>query len=344
MASYRMAFIGCGSMAGFIDSVFKGHPSVILPYSHAAAAEAMPEIEIAACADPNPEQLRRFGDRYGIPEERRYGDYRQMLDAVRPDLASVATPTEVHADATVAAAGHGVKGIYCEKPMAPSLDDADRMIEACDTHGTKLVIAHPRRWNIHTRRIADLLGDGAVGRVTDLVGFSRGHLLGSGAHMMDTLRMFAGDAPAEWAVATLDEEPGPGRDPGGSGMIVFQNGVKAFVAASPGKAHLFEIEAAGTEGAIRSFNNGAAHLLRKKAPPEEWPPLQEVPFPEPDKESGTVRAFRDLIRAVETGETPPSDGRSGRATLELIVAFHQSHLRGNARVDFPLQETGYRIS
>lgn len=340
---YRMAFIGCGSMAGFIDAVFEGHPSVILPYSHAAAAEAMPEIDLAACADPNPEQLKRFGDRYGIPGDRRYSDFSVMLSEVQPDLVSVATPTELHADATVAAAQAGAKGIYCEKPMAPSLDDADRMIQACEMQGAKLVIAHPRRWNIHTRRIAQLIQDGVIGRVTDLVGFSRGHLLGSGAHMFDTLRMFAGDSPVEWVVATLDEEPGPGRDPGGSGMIRFQNGVKAFVAASPGKAHLFEIEVAGTEGAIRSFNNGASHLMRRKADPDDWPPLQEVPFPEPEKESGTIRALRDLIRAVETGETPPSDGVSGRATLELVVAFHLSHLRGSVRVDLPLTETDYRI-
>ncbi|MBW3625870.1 MAG: Gfo/Idh/MocA family oxidoreductase [Armatimonadetes bacterium] len=340
---YRMAFIGCGSMAGFIDSVFEGHPSVILPYSHAAAADSHPEIELAACADPSFEQLKRFGEKYRIPEERRYADFHAMLSEVKPDLVSVATPTEVHADATVAAARAGAKGIYCEKPMAPSLADADRMISACDDHGAKLVIAHPRRWNMHTRRIAQLLREGEIGRVTDLVGFSRGHLLGSGAHMFDTLRMFAGDAPAMWVVATLDEEPGPGRDPGGSGMVVFQNGIKAFVAASPGKAHLFEIEAAGTDGVIRSFNNGASHLLRKKAPPDEWPPLQEAPFPEPEKESGTVRALSDLIRAVETGETPPSDGRGGRATLELVVAFHLSHLQGKVRLDLPLSDTAYRI-
>jgi predicted dehydrogenase len=330
-------------MAGFIDSVFEGHPSVILPYSHAAAAETIPEIELAACADPNPAQLRRFGERYGISEARRFTDFHAMLAEIKPDLVSVATPTDIHADATVAAARAGVRGVYCEKPMAPSLGDADRMIRACEEHGAKLSIAHPRRWNIHTRQIARLIREGAIGRLTDLVGFSRGHLLGSGAHMFDTLRMFAGDAPARWAVATLDEEPGPGRDPGGSGMIVFESGVKAFVAASPGKSHLFEIEAAGTDGTIRSFNNGASHLLRRKAPPEAWPPLREVPFPEPERESGTVRALRDLIRAVETGEAPPSDGRSGRATLELVVAFHLSHLGGNVRVDLPVTDPGYRI-
>ena len=342
MDRYRMAFIGCGSMAGFIDSVFEGHPSVILPYSHAAAAEAVLEIDLAACADTNPQQLGRFGDRYRIPEAHRYADFRAMLAEEKPDLVSVATPTEVHADAVVAAAETGARGIYCEKPMAPSLAEADRMIAACETRGVPLVIAHPRRWNSHTRHIEELIREGAIGRVTDLVGFSRGGLLGSGTHMIDTLRMYAG-APARWVMATMDEEPGPGRDPSGSGIIQFENGVKAFVAASPGKAHLLEIEVAGTEGAIRSFNNGASHQMRRKAQPDDWPPLQEVPFPEPTLESGTVRALRDLIRAVEAGESPPSDGRSGRETLELIVAFHLSHRHGNARVDLPIEDSAYRI-
>lgn len=68
--SYQMVFIGCGSMAGFIDGMFEDHPSVVLPYSHAAAAEAMPELTLAACADPNPAARDRFGDRYAIPPNR----------------------------------------------------------------------------------------------------------------------------------------------------------------------------------------------------------------------------------------------------------------------------------
>jgi predicted dehydrogenase len=337
-----MAFIGCGSMAGFIDSLFEGHPSVITPYSHASAAETIPEIELAACADPNEEQLNRFGDRYRIPSARRYDDFRRMLAETKPDVVSVATPTELHAEATTAAAEAGARGIFCEKPMASSLAEADRMIEACDAAGAKLSIAYPRRWNAHCRQIESLIREGAVGRLTDLVGFSRGHLLGGASHLLDTLRMYAG-APARWVVATLDEEPGPGRDPGGSGMIVFENGVKAFVAASPGKAHLFEIEAAGTDGAIRSSNNGGAHLLRRKSPPDEWPPLCEVPFPEPEKSSGTVLALRELMVSMESRAALRSDGRNGRATLELVVAFHRSHLQGNVRIDLPIAETGYRI-
>jgi hypothetical protein len=66
---------------------------------------------------------------------REYTDYRQMLEQERPDLVSVVPPDDHHAAPVIAAAESGVKGIICEKPLAGSLADADRMIEAVERSG-----------------------------------------------------------------------------------------------------------------------------------------------------------------------------------------------------------------
>lgn len=334
---YRVGIVGCGHMAGYIDRDFTDFPPVQLPYSHAQGFLAVGETGIAALADPNEERLRRFGEDYGVPAEHQYARFEEMLARESLDVLSVCTPVEHHAEPVVAAAEAGVPAILCEKPMAATLEQADRMVEACAAAGAALVIAHPRRYNFVWRRALRAVREGEIGRVTDLVGFSRGHLLGSGSHLFDTLRMLAG-APAQWVVATLD---GEGDDPGGSGMVRFEGGVNAFVAASAnGKAPVFEVEVVGTEGVLRILDNGCTWDLRKKRRFEDRQVLHPEPIPYFHRSSHIVAAIEDLLRCARTGERPVSDGEEGRATLELIAAFHRSHREGSRRVDLPLPREG----
>ena len=75
MAKYRTAIIACGTIGRV----------------HARAWQGVPgnPVEIGACADTHPDARREFGEFFGIAPERRYADYRQMLDAERPDIVDV---------------------------------------------------------------------------------------------------------------------------------------------------------------------------------------------------------------------------------------------------------------
>ncbi|MBM3458747.1 MAG: hypothetical protein FJX77_09475, partial [Armatimonadetes bacterium] len=103
MKTYRAALIGCSRMGGFIDNEVVGYPGIVPPFSHAAGYEACARTELAACADLRPEILTVFGERYGIPPERRYTDYRLLLEKEQPEIVSVATQPEQRAEILIAA-------------------------------------------------------------------------------------------------------------------------------------------------------------------------------------------------------------------------------------------------
>jgi predicted dehydrogenase len=170
---------------------------------HAAALRHVSSVELVALADIDRDRLDRLGGELGV--DGRHTDLREMLDRARPELVAVCTQAPNHADATVAAADAGVRGVLCEKPIALSLAEADRMMEACAARGVTLAINHPLRMCPAVARAASMLRAGAIGelltiRMIDKGGRPAGNsLMEIGTHLFDCARVFAGDAAWTWA-------------------------------------------------------------------------------------------------------------------------------------------------
>ena len=141
----KLGFIGCGGIAR----------------RHALAVKEVKGVQAVAAADISADALKAFGEANGVAAL--YGDYRRMLRKADVDAVCVALPTGLHKRATVAAAKAG-KHVFCEKPMAMSLPDADAMIEACATASVKLMIAQVRRYDSNWGAFRKLIQSGAIGR------------------------------------------------------------------------------------------------------------------------------------------------------------------------------------
>ena len=87
-------------------------------------------VTLAAACDLDETTLAAFGDRWRSdwPELNLYTDHRKMLEREELDIVTVATSDHRHAVLVVDAADAGAKGIFCEKPLATNLADADRMV------------------------------------------------------------------------------------------------------------------------------------------------------------------------------------------------------------------------
>ena len=92
--TYRAALIGCSRMGAFIDNESGAPPGTQPPRSHAAAFEACDRTEMVACSDLRVEVMEQVGTRYGVPKERQYTDYREMIAKEKPDIIGVATQPE----------------------------------------------------------------------------------------------------------------------------------------------------------------------------------------------------------------------------------------------------------
>jgi len=132
-------------------------------WAHLAILKTMPQFQVVALADPTPQNLDRGASL--APGAKTYSDYRQML-AERNDLDAVVviTPSFLHAEVTVAALDRGLP-VLCEKPMATTVEDANRMIEASRRSGKLLYIGFQKRLVPTTARMHELAAAGEIGRI-----------------------------------------------------------------------------------------------------------------------------------------------------------------------------------
>jgi len=345
--TYRVGIIGCGRIA----SILEEDPLREKPCTHAGAFAAHAKTKIVAGCDIEPERLKTFGAKWGV--KRLYEDYRQMLKREKLDIVSVAAWTEYHSEMVVEAARAGVKGIYCEKPIAVNLTQAKRMIKACDENGVAMVVGHERRWDKRHQVIRELINSGEVGPLRSITGYTLtgawpkiprktyggGPMFHDGTHLIDLFRFFGGDVEG---VAAQENRP-HGKNSVEStvtGILQFKNGASGLVIGGGERKYFhFELDIQ-TERARFILSNHVSKMYAadKSKRFTGFMELEEFPFPD---WSGRVNPFvggvDDLVRQIETGAESLSSGADGYKALEIILAFYRSAEKGGAFVKLPLR-------
>jgi predicted dehydrogenase len=340
MTTYTVGVIGCGRIASLLEQeTWRGNPN-----THAGCYDYCPRTRIVAAADAHAERRQAFGRRWKV--ERLYADYAEMLDKEDLDIVSICTYPIPHRDITLKAAAAGIKAIFCEKAMATTLGECDEMIAACERRGVQLSINHGRRWDWQYQQVKQLLDAGRIGTLQAMtLHFSAG-LANNGTHYFDMLRYFAGDVA--WATGFLHDPDS--LDPRGSGAFFFQSGVHGIVNGISGKnaAHLFEL--IGSSGRITISNDRPLQFrlfVEQSGLPKEEP-FPTVPDDQIINTFGNGRcvlpsSVADIVDALDSGRDSLSTGHDGRAALEMVLSFHESHRLGNARVDFPMTNHDLRV-
>lgn len=337
---YRAAVIGCGKMS-------RGH-------AHAYAVNA--RVDLVAGADVSDTAQAAFASEFGV--DSMYADPAEMLAQERLDLVSVCTWPPHHTDLVEAAFAAGARGVWCEKPMAVHLADADRMVAAAEAAGGALIINHQRRYVESYRQARALIEDGAIGELTQITGICGGDALTDGTHLIDMTRFLNGDCPITAVFGAIDMTPKGDINPDGMGTIefnqtrmryghhvesgsmailFFENGVRGQLemgnAAREGYQR-FSID--GTDGRIelsgdRPFADGARIRVHRHSGPIESPPVSAM-------DGAMEGALADLLVTIETGARHPLSGESGRGDLEIVNAIYES-ARRRMIVALPLEVT-----
>jgi predicted dehydrogenase len=277
----------------------------------------------------------------------------------------------------IAAAEAGVKAIYCEKPFAQSLDQADRMLAACDARGVRVAVAHQNRGFPAPWLVSDLVADGKVGRLRSLRGWTkqddRGgglELLIHGTHLFDLMRFVAGDA--RWCHARVcqgDRDAVPADTVQGSAAagpiagddivatLGFDGGVigecESMRSADGGGSEYLRMEESGTGGTLAFWSSLTSPVYYSPHPfalpdrPHDWQRVQpDVPLVPPGVSPlhvGNKALVRDLLAAVVEDRPPLAGGHDARAALEMIMAVYASHVAGQ-RVALPLAERTHPLA
>ena len=345
--SYRAVIIGLtGIGARRPDRDAKPDAYGRLPQSHASAYHNHPQTDVVAVCDIRHEMLDAFQAGWGDvwPAMRYYTDYPAMLADVRPEIVSVVTPDHLHANIAVAAAEGGAKAILCEKPLATTLEDADRMLAAAEANGTLLSVEFTRRWSPAYCRARDILRSGDLGKLRSMTTslFSkRAMLFRNGAHLIDMLHFFA-ESDAVWVWSELEDgydhfdiyrgDGGhdPAMEPSASGYIRFANGVRAFYESAKLEYPGVQFTLTCDHGRIEISDNSFVVIRANSSGCLERSDVIVEHAQGPILLDGAVD---ELVRCLNGDGELTSSGHSARRTLEVTLAMMQSHARGNVRVD-----------
>ena len=124
------------------------------------AMESMDELDLIAGADLVAETRQRFQERY--PTVRAYDSVDKLVSDPDVEAIWVATPNRFHAEHAILAAEHG-KHVVVEKPMALSLEQAEKMLEAADRNKVKLLAGHTQSFSLPVRTMRKVIRSGQLG-------------------------------------------------------------------------------------------------------------------------------------------------------------------------------------
>ncbi|MBT3923969.1 MAG: Gfo/Idh/MocA family oxidoreductase [Nitrospina sp.] len=343
MKLFKTGIIGCGR----IGSLLEEDPLRGKPCTHAGGFSALPAIRLSAGCDINPERLQKFGNRWNVPEL--YSDHREMLAKETLDILCIATWTSLHATMTLDAVKAGVKGIFCEKPIAINLLQAQKMVRACKKNNIPLIINHERRWDANYQQARKMILSGKIGEIKTIIGnalswkpgklsvseHGGGPLFHDGTHLADILLYFGG--PVSW-VSGHEIRPGGKKfiEETASAMLGFKNGAIGFIEGGGARKYFnFELDIQGSEGRLLIGNSGQELYVTKKSSRfTDFHELEKIPFPQPKKyESPFTGGAREILKAIRTGKPGVSTGADGLSALEIITAVYQSAQQKGKRID-----------
>jgi 1,5-anhydro-D-fructose reductase (1,5-anhydro-D-mannitol-forming) len=282
-----------------------------------------------------------FAEEHGI--ERAYDSYAQLLDDSEVDIVLIATPNALHAEQVISAAEAG-KHVFCDKPLATSVADAERAVAACAAAGVKLGINFEFRQAQPFVAIRDLIRSGAIGEVqtiriestpgvVPLSGWRAdpdvawlGVTASTGVHLYDLFRYLL-DAEVSEVVVMMDVGRRAAEEMEATciALLRFGNGVLAHVATSqrsPFPTNDLVIE--GSRGRIDSRGVGSLARLMRSGLPMVHVNLttdggtETRTYDVSDVFERSVAVFAD---AVASGTEPSPSGLDGLVSVGLMEAI-----------------------
>ncbi len=305
---YECAIIGTGGIAR----------------RHAQYYEASDRTRVVAGCDINQTRLDQFCDEHGI--EHRYVDYQELLEDVRPQIVSVSTWNNRHAEIAIAAMEAGAEAILCEKPMGDDLGGPADAVAKADETGCKLVVHHQRRYTPAFRAVQQAIADGVIGGPVHVHIRSGGGMLNMASHLIDGCRWLLGDPGWTSVVGWIQRntkrfERGTYAEEKSHALIEFEGGHELTLSldmVDQRKEELFRV--CGPEGVLHGTRDEASVI---NADGERKLEMQEQPG-----------FFEALLQWMDGGPVHRCVGSEAVVTQELIMAIYQS-ARTRTRLEPP---------
>jgi len=332
----NVGIMGCGSIAR---------------HRHAPEFFLNPDSKIAGFYDPKEERALELSEKYGAKV---YKTVEEMLADDRIDAVCVAASNNMHAPLSIKALNAG-KHVLCEKPMATSVEDAEKMISAAKKAGKFLMIGHNQRLVPGHIRAKEILKTGELGKIlTFRTTFGHGGpetwsadkglhtwffkkndaFIGTmgdlGVHKADLIRWLIDDEIDEVKayVSTLDKKNEKGEaievDDNAVAVLKSKSGIIGTLTAS---WTYYGDEDNSTvlycsNGVMRIYDNPDFPIVvTKKNREKAYYKIGRIQTNEEQSKSGIPDAF---VKSIVTGTPPEISGEEGFAALKIVMACKKS--------------------
>ncbi len=295
--------------------------------------------EVVALGSRDGDRALAVAEALGIP--RVHGSYEALLADPEVDAVYVPLPNHLHAEWTIAAARAG-KHVLCEKPIATTSAEAERMVEACAAEGVRLMEAFMYRLHPSWVAVRELVASGRIGRlravqswfsyfnddptnIRNVAAFGGGALYDIGCYPVNLSRMLFGAEPSR-VEASIERDPDTGVDVLTSGVLRFEEGVATFTCSTrvepDQRVHVY-----GSEGRISvaiPFN------IPSDRPTEVSvtaggdlpvaPDTEVLAFDPTDQYAVQAERFADAVLDGEPTPIPPEDAVANMRVIDRLFA------------------------
>jgi predicted dehydrogenase len=326
---------------------------------HLPALTALPTAAVVGACDLDAGRRQRASARWKVPI---FSDYDEMLERAQPEVVVVATPPEHHVEACIRALSAGAH-VVCEKPLATTIADGRRILEAAKAAGRRVAMNYEFREMGIAGAVREKIGTPGVGPLhfahvwqsMDLPPWkepgwrgqlSRGVLFEAGIHLVDYALALFGERPQSvWATMSTCGVRAERTDSVALATLEFKDGRIAQVMQnrlSAGDTRYFEVSADCAEATLRGSFGGRARIsmgmLRSPHPHvrleygasgvawEERGANRRI-FATNPKEAGmhaTKRLLEKTLAALSNGAAAPASGEDGLLGLEVLAACYHS--------------------
>lgn len=330
----RFGLIGCGRVAP----------------RHAQSIQQIHEASLVAVADVKPSRADHFSSEYGAAA---HYDHRSLLDRQDIDAVSICVPSGLHAQVAIDALEAG-KHVLVEKPIALSLDDADRMIAVARARGLTLGVVLQNRYNSPMQMLRRAIDDGLLGRLYlgnacvrwyrpqsyyeddwhGTLAMDGGALMNQSIHHIDALQWFMGPVQSVSAYSATLAHQMEAEDVGVA-VLRFVSGALATVEGSTltwpqnleGSVSIF-----GEHGSVQVGGTALNRVTLWKVRGQLEQESEILTSQRVDPPSVYGYSHREVIRefalALLAGRLPGTPGPEARKSLALVLAIYQSAREG----------------
>ena len=344
----KYALIGCGRIAvNHIKAVVENN------------------IDMVAACDIKLEKIDQLVEKTKYNKDfKKYSDYKKMIDEnLDLDFVSIATESGIHAEIALYCIENGIN-VIIEKPMAMSMEDANKIINLSKEKNVKVSVCHQNRFNIAVHKTRQAMDEGRFGRLSHgsiHVRWNRnknyydqapwrgkwesdgGCLMNQCIHGIDLLRWMLGEEVEEvYGVTKQQFHDYLECEDIGMAVLKFKNGAIATVEGTVNvypqnleeTLYLF-----GEDGTVKIGGKSTNNIDVWNFKDEDADDQNNIGLKEETENvygNGHTSLFKDMIEAIQDDRDPYITAVDGKNALEIVLAIYKSSFSGKS-VKLPLE-------